>query len=44
MVYHRMLDIIPCAIQWDPVVYSFYMKQFASANPKLPVRPSPTQK
>ena len=41
MVYHRMLNIAPCAVQWDPVVYPFCTYQFASANPKPPVLPSP---
>ena len=25
MVYHRILNIVPCAIQYDPVVYLFYI-------------------
>ena len=32
---------MPCAIQYDLVVYPFYIYQFASANPKLPVLPHP---
>ena len=35
MVYHRIVNIVPCAIQKDNVVYPFYIHQFASANPKL---------
>ena len=34
MVYHRILNIVPCAVQQDLVVYPSYI-QFASANPKL---------
>ena len=34
MVYHRILNIIPCAIQQDLVVYPSYIKQLTSANPK----------
>ena len=26
MVYHIILNIVPCAIQWDLVVYPFYIK------------------
>ena len=35
MVYQR----IPCAIQPDPVVYLYYIQEFASANPELPIHP-----
>ena len=42
MVYHRILNIVPCAIQWDLVVNSIYIEWFASANPKLPILPFPT--
>ena len=35
MVYHRT----PCAIQQDPVVYLYYIQEFASANPELPIHP-----
>ena len=41
LVYHRMLNIVPCAIQQDLVVYSFSVKYLASADPKLPIHPSP---
>jgi len=40
MPYHRMLNIVPCAIRWDRAFYPFYMYSFASANPKLPLYPS----
>ena len=42
MVYPRILNIVPCATQQDLVVYPLYIYQFASANPKLPIQPSPT--
>ena len=42
LVYHRMLNIVPCAIQQDLVVYSFSVKYLASADPKLPIHPFPT--
>ena len=42
MVYHRMPNIVPCAIQWDPVVYPFCIYQFASASPKLLIHPFST--
>ena len=42
VVYHRILNIIPCAIQKDLVIYLFYIYQFVSANPKLPIQLSPT--
>ena len=32
IVYHRILNIVPCAIQQDFVVYPFYVYQFTSAN------------
>ena len=41
MAYHKMLNIVPCAVQRD-LVYSPYTKLFASANPKLPILPFPT--
>ena len=41
MVYHRILNIVPCTIV-DLIVHPFYIYQFASANPKLPIHPSPT--
>ena len=42
MVYHRILNIVPCAIQSDLVVYPFYIYQFSSANPNLTLHPSPS--
>ena len=41
MVYHKILNTVPCAIQQD-LVYPSEIHQLASANPKLPVLPSPT--
>ena len=41
MVYHRILDRVPCAAQPDLVVHPSYRQQFASAHPKLPVFPAP---
>ena len=41
MVYHRILNIVCCAIRED-LVHASYMRQFASAHPKQPVQPSPT--
>ena len=38
MVYHRVLNMVPCAVQQD-LVYLSYMWQFASAHPKLRVQP-----
>ena len=40
MVYHKILNTIPCAIQQGLVVYLCYMQQFLSANPKPLVYPS----
>ena len=40
MVYHRILSIAPWAVQKD-LAYSFYIYQFVSADPKLPVRLTP---
>ena len=42
VVYHSILNIIHCAIQKDLVIYLFYIYQFVSANPKLPIQLSPT--
>ena len=39
VVYHRILNTVPAK---DFVVYPFYIYQFASANPKLPIQPLPT--
>ena len=43
MVYHRILNVVPCALQWDFVGCPSYIDWFASANPKLPVLPSLTE-
>ena len=42
MVYHWILNTVPCTIQEDFVVYPFYTYRFASANLKLPIQLSPT--
>ena len=42
LVYHRILNLVACAIQEDLVVYPPHARQFASANPQLPVRPFPS--
>ena len=42
IVYHRILNIFPCAVQWDPVVYPFCIYQFASANPRLAIQTRPS--
>ena len=34
MVYHRRLNIVPCAIQCDLVIYPFYLYYIAPGNPK----------
>ena len=39
-IYYRMLNMVPCAIQQD-LFCPFYILQFASANLRLPVHPSP---
>lgn len=42
MVYLRILNVAPCALQQDLVVYPSWMWHlFAPSNPKLPVHPSP---
>ena len=40
MVYPKRLGIVPCAVQQDPIAYSFSRQQFASTNPKLPIHPA----
>ena len=35
------IQLVPCAMQQDLVVYPFYKYQFASANPKFPIHHSP---
>ena len=42
MIYLRIFNIVPCAVQEDLVVYPSYIYSFASANPTLPLHPSPT--
>ena len=42
MVYHRILNIVPCAIQYDLIVYPSDLYWFASVNPQSPIFPSPT--
>ena len=42
IVYHRVLNIVPCATQQELIVYPFSIKEFASANTKLPLHPSPS--
>ena len=42
MVYYRMLNIVPLAIQMYLVVYLFYVQWFVFVNPKLPIYPSST--
>lgn len=36
-----MLNVVPCSVQENTVVYPFYIQWSASAKPKLPVPPSP---
>ena len=40
MVYHRILNVVLCALQKDLVVYPSCIEQFASAKLGLPVQPS----
>ena len=42
MIYYRILNIVPCAIQWDLVVCLFYIEYFVYANLKLLIYPSLT--
>ena len=39
MLYHRILNIVLCAIQQD-LVYPFYIQKLTSAKPNLPLHPS----
>ena len=39
--YHRILGRVPCAVQQVFTGQSFHIPQWASANPKAPVHPSP---
>ena len=41
IVCQKILNMVPCAIQQDLVVYPFYIQQFLSANPKLLIYPPP---
>ena len=47
MVYHKSLDIVPCTIRQDLVVYLSYRWQFVSSSPNdqsnPPLPPSPWQ-
>ena len=40
-VYHRILNIVLCAIQEDLVIYPFCILKLTSANPNLPLHPFP---
>ena len=42
MLYHKWLDIVPCATQWSLIIYPPHMQEFASTNPTLPVHPPPS--
>ena len=42
MVYLRILNIVPCAIQQDFAISLFYVEQIASDKPKLSAPPLPT--
>ena len=42
MVYPRILNIVPCALQQDLIAYPFSIQQFVSANPNLPLHPTTT--
>ena len=41
MVYHRIMNIILCAIQSDLVVHPFYIEEFPSASSKFSLYPMP---
>ena len=32
MVYYRILNIVPCALQWDLVVYLFFFKSLKKGH------------
>ena len=38
--YYKILNIVPCAMQQDLVIYLFHIQQFVSVNPKLLIYPS----
>ena len=40
MVYYRILNVVSCDTQQALIVYPFCICQFASANPRLPIRPA----
>ena len=40
MVYPRIFNIVPCALQQDLVVYPSYIKKLTSTNPSLQLHPS----
>ena len=40
MIYLKILNIVPYTMEL--IVYPFYTKQYASADPKLPLHPSST--
>lgn len=42
MVYPKRLDVVPWAVQQDLRAYPLQMQEFASTNPKLPFRPTPS--
>lgn len=41
MVYYGKVNMVHCGVQQDFVVYPLYVQQFASAEHRLPICPSP---
>ena len=39
LVYHKTVDVVPSAAQWDLVVYPSFLHWFLSADPRLPILP-----
>ena len=42
MVYHKIVNIVFCALQWDLVVYPFCTLKFTSVNPNHPLHSFPS--
>ena len=42
MSHHKWLDIVPCAIQQDPIVHPLKIQQSSSTNHRFPTHPTPS--
>ena len=41
MAYHKILNIVLCALKQGLALYPFYTQKLTSDNPNIPLHPSP---